>query len=80
MTPFRLIAEQIFEEYNAIAADYDIAPFLNIDEVEQTLIDNITEDDAVRLEEDEMARMALGGFIAALMTTAGSGDEAATTH
>lgn len=81
------IAQLMFEEYNLIAASYAIEPFHNADEVEKVLLENITEDDAARLEDDDLARMALSGFIAALMISGaenvmddGGPDGSETTH
>lgn len=84
MNIYRDVAEMIFTEYNDLASEYQLAPFENIEEVEQSLVENITEDDAARLEDDEMARMALGGFLAGLMMQATifmeGADEGETTH
>ncbi len=64
------LAEKMFKEYNEVAMEYEIQPFYTVDEVAVVLEDNITEDDAARLEQDDFARMALAGFISALLLQA----------
>jgi hypothetical protein len=70
MTVFKKVSKMMFEEYNEIALEYEIEPFQNLEEVEETLEANLTKDDCLRLEDDEMARMALSGFVAGIMMAA----------
>lgn len=60
----------MFKEYNDIAMDYELQPFLVVDEIAIVLEENLTEDDCNRLEQDDLARMALSGFIAGMLVSA----------
>lgn len=89
MTVFKRVACDMFDEYNVIAQEYGIEEFHSVEEVQTTLEGNLTEDDCARLEQDEMARMALSGFVAGLMTAASitiisedgiTGDGSQTSH
>jgi hypothetical protein len=62
------VANQIFNEYNEVSANYDLPPFDSQDELEIVLRDNISEDMIDELAEDEAGRMALAGFLSSLMT------------
>lgn len=66
--PFNRLAKLMFKEYNEVASEYEVGGFHSVDEVVIVLTDNMTEDDCMRLEQDDLARMALAGFIAAMMT------------
>ena len=64
---YRIVANQIFNEYNAVSANYDLPPFDSQDELEIVLRDNIDQDMIDELVEDSDGRMALAGFLSSLM-------------
>lgn len=60
----RQLAYEMFVEYNAVAADYDLVPFVSQQEIEIVLLENMTELQVIKLLRDERGRSALSGSIA----------------